>query len=142
MALISLLLGLRGRSLQKFESGFEREKYPVYDQPRHVGLACINSNCIVHEPMEAQYVRNKFQIIKGSTAARLRCAYCERDIDRFVVASKKNKWYATEPSMLTRSADLKDVVLFADEAAAQAAGFHSRRAAAEPARRAAGRSKV
>lgn len=140
MALISLLLGLKGRSLQKFEGGFEGEKFPVYDQPRHVGIACINTNCIVHEPMEAQYVRNKFHIVKKGEAHKLRCVYCERDIGRFVVASRKHKWYA-EPAALTRTADLKDTILFKDDAAAEADGFHSRRAAAEPARRAAGRAK-
>jgi len=141
MALISLLLGIKGRSLQKFEGGFEPEKLPVYDQPRPIGIQCINSNCIVHEPMEAQYVRNKFHMVKNGDAQKLRCVYCERDIERFVVASKKNKWYAAEPASFARTTDLKDVILFADEAAARAAGFHSRRAAAEPSRRAAGRSK-
>lgn len=141
MALISLLLGIKGRSLQKFEGGFEPEKVPVYDQPRSIGIQCINPNCIVHEPMEAQYVRNRFHIIKHGEAQKLRCIYCERDIERFVVASRKNKWYTAEPSVFARTTDLKDVILFADEAAAQAAGFHSRRGASEPSRRAAGRSK-
>jgi aspartate carbamoyltransferase catalytic subunit len=134
MALISLLLGLKGQSLHKFEGGFERDRFPVYDQPRSVGMSCINSNCIVHEPMEAQYVRNKFHIVGTEAAPRLRCLYCERDVERFVVANKKNRWYANDPSLLTRTAEmgLKEFVLFADEHEAQANGFHSRRAAAEP----------
>jgi aspartate carbamoyltransferase catalytic subunit len=133
MALISLLLGLKGKSLHRFESGFEGDRYPVYDQSRSVGLHCINANCIVHDPMEAQYVRNKFFVVKSPNATRLRCVYCEREIDRFVIASKKHKWYATDAAALTRSNEhgLKDFVLFADEADAQAAGLHSRRAAAE-----------
>jgi hypothetical protein len=144
MALISVLLGIKGKSLNRFEGGFERDKYEVYDQPRSVGLACANSNCIVHEPMEAQYARNKFHVVPGNGGARLRCVYCEREIDHFVVANKKNKWFAADPSLM-RSTDhsLKDVVLFADDAAAQAAGFHPRRGAVEPrpARRAGARSK-
>jgi hypothetical protein len=92
--------------------------------------------------MEAQYVRNKFHIVKAGEAPKLRCVYCERDIERFVVASKKNKWYAAEPAALARAADLKDTVLFKDEAAAETEGFHSRRAAAEPSRRTAGRSRA
>src|ERR1700740_2337977 len=51
MALISLLLGLQGKSLHKFEAGFERSKFQVYDQPRMVGMSCTNKNCIVHDPM-------------------------------------------------------------------------------------------
>jgi hypothetical protein len=91
-------------------------------------------------------VRNKFHIVqsKASGAARLRCVYCEREIEHFVVASKKNKWYAADPTALQHAAEhLKDIILFADEAGAQAAGFHSRRAAAEPrpAKRAGARAK-
>jgi aspartate carbamoyltransferase catalytic subunit len=146
MALISLLLGLKGKSLHRFTGGFEHDEQHLYVQPRHVGLHCTNANCIVHDPMEAQYVRNKFYVVKSGETARLRCVYCEREIERFVVASKKNKWYASDIPPLRRSTDhgLKDIILFANEADAQAAGFHSRRAAAEtPApRRAGGRSKI
>jgi aspartate carbamoyltransferase catalytic subunit len=148
MALISLLLGLKGKSLHRFEGGFERSRFPIYDHPRNIGLHCINPNCIVHDPMEAQYVRNKFLVVHTEAATRLRCIYCERDIESFVVASKKNKWYVVDASVLARSTDqsLKDIVLFADEADARAAGFHSRRAAAgseaSPPQRATVRSKM
>jgi aspartate carbamoyltransferase catalytic subunit len=145
MALISLLLGLKGKSLHRFAGGFEHDEQHLYVQPRHIGLHCGNSNCIVHDPMEAQYVRNKFHVIESGEKARLRCAYCEREIEHFVVASKKNKWYAADIPPLRRSSDhgLKDIILFANEADAQAAGFHSRRAAADPPapRRAGARAK-
>jgi aspartate carbamoyltransferase catalytic subunit len=145
MALIALLLGLKGKSLHRFAGGFEHDKEPNYDQPRSVGIHCSNPNCIVHDPMEAQYVRNKFHVVTGPSATRLRCVYCEREINRFVVASKKNKWYTADPSALQRAADhLKDTILFANESDAEAAGFHSRRAAAEPrsSQRAGARSKT
>ncbi len=145
MALIALLLGLKGKSLHRFAGGFEHDEQHLYVQPRSLGIHCGNSNCIVHDPMEAQYVRNKFHIVQSAAATRLRCVYCEREIEHFVVASKKNKWYTADPTALQRAGDhLKDTILFADEAAAQAAGFHSRRAAAEPrpARRAGARSKM
>jgi hypothetical protein len=141
-----VLLGLKGKSLGRFESGFARERFPLYDQPRTLGLHCINPNCIVHEPMEAQYVRNKFLVVPSSAAPKLRCVYCEREIDRFVVANKKNRWYASDPSILARTGDaqLRDIVLFADGREAEANGFHVRRPSGEskPAsRRAAGRSR-
>ncbi len=145
MALISLLLGLKGKSLHRFPGGFEQDEEQLYIQPRSVGIQCTNTNCIVHDPMEAQYVRNKFHVVQGPNATRLRCVYCEREINRFVAASKKNKWYTAEPSALQRAADhLKDTILFANEADAEAAGFHSRRAAAEPrsSQRAGARSKT
>jgi aspartate carbamoyltransferase catalytic subunit len=136
MALISLLLGIKGKSLHKFQGGFERKKYPVYDQPRSVGMHCGNPNCIVHDPMEAQYVRNKFYIIGNNTAGgcKLRCVYCESDIGRFVVASKKNKWFTTDTMPLLRNNDqhFKEVVVFANEADALASGLHSRRASGGP----------
>jgi aspartate carbamoyltransferase catalytic subunit len=148
MALISLLLGLKGKSLHKFEGGFERKRFPVYDQPRSIGLHCANRNCIVHEPMESQYVRNKFYIVTNDAQSdcKLRCVYCESDIEHFVVASRKNKWFTSDPSVLIRVADdhLKELVVFANEADATEAGFHSRRASAEPraSQREAIRSKI
>jgi len=135
MALISLLLGLKGKSLHRFEGGFERQKYPLYDQPRTVGMHCANPNCIVHEPMEVQYVRNRFYVVKSaaSDACKLRCAYCENDVEEFVVASRKNKWYSSDPTPLLRDGDhtLKDFLIFAKEADAHAAGFHSKRASGD-----------
>jgi len=136
MALIALLLGLKGKSLHKFTGGFERPKYPLYDQPRPIGIRCANKNCIVHDPMETQYVRNKFYVVKTQSEAecKLRCAYCECDIEDFVVASRKNKWFAADPAALVRADDqhFKDLVVFGKAAEAAEAGFHSRRAAAEP----------
>jgi aspartate carbamoyltransferase catalytic subunit len=136
MALISLLLGIKGKSLHKFEGGFEQKKRPVYDQPRSVGLSCINPNCIVHDPMEAQYVRNKFYVIQNgaSRAHMLRCVYCESDVEHFVVASKKNKWFTNDATPLLRTNDqnFKELIVFANDADALAHGFHSRRTAVEP----------
>src|SRR5262249_501688 len=68
-ALIALVLDLqRGKQLAKFDSGFEAAKFPLYEQPILTGIRCANRNCIVHEPMEAQYVRNKFHIVKTETS--------------------------------------------------------------------------
>jgi aspartate carbamoyltransferase catalytic subunit len=135
MALIALLLGIKSKSLHKFEGGFERKSFPIYDHARSVGMPCANKNCIAHDPMESQYVRNKFFVVTfdGSSTCKLRCVYCESDIERFVVASRKNKWFTSEPSQLLRATDqtLKDAIVFANEADAQAAGFHSRRAPGE-----------
>jgi hypothetical protein len=132
MALISLLLGLhKGKSLHKFEGGFEKEKLPIYDQPRSVGMHCHNKNCIVHEPMEAQYVRNRFFIVKtdAGESCKLRCVYCESDVEKFVVAHKKNKWFTKDRDMLLRPDEQhqRELIVFADEADARAAGFHFRR---------------
>ncbi len=39
-----------------------------------VGMRCANANCIVHDPMEAQYVRNKFYVVKTGRRSRLHVA--------------------------------------------------------------------
>ena len=137
MALISLLLGLhKGKSLHKYEGGFEKQKLPVYDQPRSVGIHCPNKNCIVHEPMEAQYVRNRFFIVKtdAGESCKLRCGYCESDVEKFVVAHKKNKWFTRDRDMLLRPDEqhFRELIVFPDEADARAAGFHFRRNFSNP----------
>jgi len=128
MALISLLISLqKEKSLQKFEGGFDALKQPLYDQPLTTGIRCTNKNCISHEPMEAQYVRNKFQIVNNDASkTRLRCFYCENDIEHFVVGHKKSQWFTDDPALLSRPADpaFKDLVAFATAEDAIAAGYH------------------
>jgi aspartate carbamoyltransferase catalytic subunit len=140
MALISLLLGLRkGSAFPKFAGGFEPQKMPIYDHSRTDGIQCENRNCIVHEASEAQYVRNKFHFIKTSSPPnyKLRCAYCETDIDRFVVASRKHRWFSHDAAIVSHSLEnnVKDTVVFANERQAHEAGYHPRKqsTAAEPA---------
>jgi hypothetical protein len=55
------------------------------------------------------------------------CVYCEADTDRFIVASKKHKWYTDDPAPLLRTIDLKDLIVFAEQTEALAAGYHFRR---------------
>jgi hypothetical protein len=59
---------------------------------------------------------------------QLRCVYCESDTDRFIV-SKKNKWYTDDPAPLLRTTEqhLKDLIVFAEQTEALAAGFRLRR---------------
>ena len=119
MALIALLLGLKGKSLHRFEGGFERdEQYPVYEQPRSLGMHCANPNCIVHDPMEAQYVRNKFHVVQSARgdAAALRLlrardrALRRRQQEEQVVRGRSHRAAA-------RSATTSRIsILFADEA--------------------------
>ena len=135
MALIALLLGLhKSKSLNTFEGGFETPSVRLYDQPLALGIRCANPNCISHEPMEAPYVRNKFYVLKSDGRAKLRCVYCENDVDRFVVAHKKHKWYADEAALPTNMTDehFKDLVVFANATEAEGCGYHSKKASAVP----------
>jgi aspartate carbamoyltransferase catalytic subunit len=134
MALIALLLGLhKSKSLNKFEGGFETPSVLLYEQPLAVGIRCLNANCISHESMEAPYVRNKFYVLKANTRnAKLRCVYCESDIDQFVVAHKKHKWFTDDCAALASAASdhLKELVVFADANEATESGYHSKKATA------------
>jgi aspartate carbamoyltransferase catalytic subunit len=132
MALIALLLGIRkGKSLRRFAGGFDKERLPSYDCPRDEGLQCINANCIVNERSERPYVRNRFHVVKAAAppSYKLRCAYCETDIERFVLASRKNRWFTPELDPLLRSErqDFRELLAFADQSEAESAGYHLRR---------------
>jgi len=86
MALIAALLDLRkDTALKRFESGFAKSKYAIHTQPRKVRLNCPNQNCITLDPHDGKYANNKFYVIRES---RLRCFYCESDIDNVLKGYK------------------------------------------------------
>src|SRR6266540_5346701 len=128
MALLSLLLGLEDHmSLEQFAHGFSQPKNPIYDQPLATGIRCNNRNCIVHDSAETQYVRNRFFVVSNKTRAscKLRCFYCESDIDDFVLAHKHRGWYTKSilnSLKLLREND-KDLIAYAGDSEAIAAGF-------------------
>ncbi|MGB7042585.1 MAG: hypothetical protein WBD83_23760, partial [Xanthobacteraceae bacterium] len=143
MALISLVLHLhKNKSLHKFSGGFAKPDHPVYVQPIGTGVHCDNKNCITRDPAESQYTANKFYMIDGHEAGhRLRCVYCEADIDedvtnRFVVGDTGRKTFSPGLSALTRAAaeKLRHLVIYPSEADAVAAGFAPREAGAGKAR--------
>ncbi len=139
MALISLLLLLhKNKSLHKFAGGFAKPDHPLYVQPIGTGIHCGNANCITCDPAERQYAANKFYVVAEPAARRvkLRCLYCETDIEaeaaaHFVVGDTVRKTFSPGLAVLARApADkLKHLVIHANEAAAQAAGFHLRESA-------------
>jgi len=124
MALISLILGLDSeRSLQRYSGGFRAADHFVYDGHAS-GIRCANKNCIVHDSAEGKYASNRFHVIDGHDP-RLRCFYCETDVETFTVANKKTKHYDSDATQL-RTAIAKherDLVLFANAADAEAAGY-------------------
>jgi len=136
MALISLLLHLhRNKSLQQFAGGFAKPDYPVYVQPIGTGAHCVNANCITRDPAERQYAANKFYIVEENSPqhCRLRCLYCETDIEaedaaRFVVGDIARKTFSPGLASLVRmpAEKLKHIVIHGSEAEAVAAGFHAR----------------
>src|SRR5262245_6209407 len=125
MALIALILGFdREKALKRYDSGFRGDDRLVYDQSSSAGIRCANKNCIVHDASEGKYARNRFHVISGA-ANRLRCYYCETDIENFVLANKKTKHYDMDLSQLRAAIDKheREILLFADATDAEAAGF-------------------
>lgn len=104
MALLSLILGIDGK-LKRFADGFPKTDADLYDQAGEVGMRCANPKCIVHDPAERKFTRNKFYLMPFA-APRLRCYYCETDIEHFIAASHGG-----------------DTVYFATAADAEAQGF-------------------
>jgi len=51
----------------------------------------------VHEEKEAPLCAQQFYLMREEESAggRLRCLYCESEMDQFVVANRKSKWYST-----------------------------------------------
>src|ERR1051326_660927 len=120
LALIASLLGFcADHGLKRYPGGFRPDDHPIYDQPNGLGVDCANKNCIVHDPQEGKYTRNRFYIIGEH---RLRCFYCETDVVDFVVANKRTKHYESDTRVLRLAAG-HDTVIFSDAAGAEAAGF-------------------
>jgi aspartate carbamoyltransferase catalytic subunit len=138
MALISLLLHLHNnKSLHQFSGGFAKPEHPLYVQPIGTGLQCANANCIVRDPAERQYAANKFYIVREDSRPRckLRCVYCETDIDEdiaahFVVADVTRRTFSLGLAALARAPGekLKHLVIHCSEVEAMAAGFQPREA--------------
>jgi aspartate carbamoyltransferase catalytic subunit len=142
MALISLLLSLhKNKSLHKFAGGFAAPDHLVHAQPIGAGIECANANCITRDPAERQYAANKFYIVDDSSPVRcrLRCLYCETDIEPeaaagFVVGDMARKTYSPGLAALARAPTdkPKHLVIFNSAAEAEAAGLMRR----EPGRKA------
>ena len=131
MALIALLLKADANaSLQQFESGFRGEYEPVFEQPRDMGLLCANPNCISHDPLDLQNATPKYHLVNAKPA-RLRCFYCESDMEEFVVGNKRTNLFcdADAPAALPEQSS-SDLLFFASASDAEKHGFS--RAARKP----------
>jgi aspartate carbamoyltransferase catalytic subunit len=126
MALVSLLLELsKEDNLEPFEGGFRSSHYILYEQPREIGCQCVNPNCIVHDPLDGKYARNKFHVVDGSVP-RLRCHYCENDVEIFFIANRRQKTYGQAVSGLHLPKNPADTIFFTSEKNAQDAGYVQR----------------
>jgi aspartate carbamoyltransferase catalytic subunit len=91
MALIALLLSeSSANALKRFPGGFADDAASICENTSRSAIVCANSNCIVHDPVDGAYASKKFHIV-ASQPPRLRCFYCETDIDTFWVADTKSE---------------------------------------------------
>ena len=136
MALITMLLGLKkNKSLQAFPDGFAKPEYPLYRQSINTGLRCLNDNCISRDPSEQHYAANKFYVVRSAAgdACRLRCLYCETDIEEevaknFVVCDAAKHHYTRGLDQILHASDerLRHMIIYESEAAAERDGHHAR----------------
>ena len=95
MALISMLLDFDARP----RAGEIRMRLPPMANTRSTtsraksGIRCANPNCIVHDPQEGAYTANRFHFIPAKPP-RLRCFYCETDIENFLAGHRR--WHHYE----------------------------------------------
>jgi aspartate carbamoyltransferase catalytic subunit len=134
MALISLVLGFSDDSnFATYPNGFRKLEDPLYDRPPGEGMQCVNHNCIVHDPAEAQYTRNKFLLVRSrlSNDVRARCFYCETDVDELVIGDRRTKHFSADrkPSFEEVGARLSDLVFFSSPAEARNRGYSDSRRA-------------
>lgn len=115
MALMSALLGLRPSILDPHPPA---RKHPVYQA---TNLGCANERCITTHEAEQRYLKPKFWLIRKGATLRLRCAYCEHEL---VPAcwGRTSQRRCLPNDELTRGLP-DDLIVFPDEAAAQAAGY-------------------
>jgi hypothetical protein len=113
--------------LKRFPGGFADHVAPVYENPSRSGIACANSNCIVHDPTDGAYASNKFHIV-GCEPPRLRCFYCETDIESFWVADRKSEtvFASNEPPFAWSRRPNPDLVFHATRERAAQSGFSPR----------------
>jgi hypothetical protein len=135
MALITLLLNLKNKALQKFGDGFAKPAHPIYAKPVGIGVCCANANCISREPSERLYAANKFYVLGDPNGHkhRLRCVYCESDIEEetvenFVVSDATRQNYSRGLGALLHAGTdrQKHLVIWPSESEAEKAGFRAK----------------
>ena len=120
---------------QAFPDGIDRR---LAIKPRQKTFFHVAIAAETFHGFERQYAANKFYVIEEepSQTCRLRCLYCEKDVDEdgashFVVADTARKTFSPGLAALARApADkLKHLVIHRSEAEAAAAGFAPREGA-------------
>jgi aspartate carbamoyltransferase catalytic subunit len=114
MALIAKLL-----DLEPFRTAERALAAKIYSH--RDGIACGNARCITHHPSESKHLQAKFWLVKSSRMLA-RCCYCETDFEVRCYVDLSNRHIASDWDAVA-ALPASDVVLFAAEKDALAAGF-------------------
>ena len=125
MALIAALLDFeREFSFERMDGGFRKPAFPVHTQSREFGLACANRNCITNDKQDGAHTANRFLVVQTGEP-RLRCFYCETDIENVVAGNRKTRHY--DHHLKDKGAGLekrlKDITFFRSAADAEKHGY-------------------
>ena len=124
MALIALLLRADAKaSLDQFGSGFRNDNKDIFEQSREMGLLCPNANCISHDPLDLQNATPRFHLVH-SKAPRLRCFYCDSDMEGFVVGDTRSQlFHDSADPVLSSEKPSRDLIFFTCARDAERHGF-------------------
>jgi aspartate carbamoyltransferase catalytic subunit len=125
MALLAALLEFeRAFPLERFTGGFRQSRFPQHLQSREFGLTCPNKNCIANDAHDGKSASNRFLIVQRPEF-RLRCHYCETDIEHVVAGNRRTKHY--DHHLRTRGTEpgrrLKDLIFFPTASEAEKHGY-------------------
>jgi aspartate carbamoyltransferase catalytic subunit len=126
MALLTLLLGLKGAAVPESDSP-PLPEYPTY---RHdITPTCPNPRCVSLQATETKYLKPEFKIV-NTEPLTLRCVYCEHGFEPKFVASTEwhegkmdTKKYHDANSHLARTIRPENLIVFNTEEEAQSHGF-------------------
>ncbi|GAB4157744.1 MAG: aspartate carbamoyltransferase [Planctomycetaceae bacterium] len=98
-------------------------RYPEYS--RDDGLRCTNRRCVTNKESERRYLSPRFLILDDPQLT-VRCVYCDHEHHPQVISRSTTRKYLTDTSQI-REIQPENLVLFANEEAAQSAGHEPRK---------------
>ena len=120
MALIAALLELQPGLLQ------DAPPPAAYRQYQHPdGVRCANEKCVTRRESEMRYLLPKYSIVDEEQLT-IRCVYCDHEQEPGIVARKSSHRYLRD-TREWRAIAPGDLVLFADEPSAAAAGYQPKK---------------
>ncbi|MCK5212719.1 MAG: hypothetical protein KAQ74_02245, partial [Dehalococcoidia bacterium] len=130
MALIALLLGRMPSELAQSDNPSDDWSPIEHMEYAHdTGVQCPNERCVVNQPTERKYLRQRFKLIAGCPP-RLRCIYCDHEVEAVAVATSEaydeptsRRKYHSSTSRWASSIKRENLLLFSSVEDAESRGF-------------------